>query len=563
MSSKFALISKNIISSDFQLPIHGAIIIEDGLILDIMPYSKSIENYLQQTCIVEDLGELFISPGIIDLNVSFGYDGQLITTKSALSGGVTCIASCEKIIEDIYTDIAPLVYLSDENLQDLPNLISSGIFGFKAVMVPQNYNFPIINSHIEEALKIIGNSLPIFVHPEFFTVKSLMEIAPHRCIIPEEFPSTPSDCKIGEHPDTEERFSSEDEILPFSYSPNSTPTTKDIGGIRRTSFKIPTIIHPFEMSPPKSPDKKRGSLPCVLSVIEEKNKNEEQEEHKKSPKISERHSILCTVEGYSKPMPIQDLKCIKKEANFDYNLQHVESFPVEWEIEAVNRILNHATMEAKIHFLNVSSSTAIELIKSNKTSYSHLTCETSTPYLYFDTSSIKQRDGRYKVNPPIRDAKNNSLLWNLLMSQTIDSLSSYHQQFPPLQKLGEFNEASNGISSIGYLLPAVWTKLKRIVPAEFEKEALVKLSNWLSNNPANILGINRKGCIRRGKHADLVVWDPYEKFTVEKSENSLDVSPFVGEELYGVVLRTYARGKLAFSKCTKLSFPIGKVLKKD
>lgn len=74
-----------------------------------------------------------------------------------------------------------------------------------------------------------------------------------------------------------------------------------------------------------------------------------------------------------------------------------------------------------------------------------------------------------------------------------------------------FRRAVNGISSIGYGLQAVWTRLaEEVRGSATERVYFSLLANWMSKVPAEILGLsNVKGEIAPGKHADLVIWDPY------------------------------------------------------
>ena len=77
--------------------LNGAILIKDGIIEEILPYEEINLDILIQEYIVEDLGNLCVFPGLIDLNVVFNSDGASIVTLQALSGGVTTIATTDFI----------------------------------------------------------------------------------------------------------------------------------------------------------------------------------------------------------------------------------------------------------------------------------------------------------------------------------------------------------------------------------------------------------------------------------------------------------------------------------
>jgi dihydroorotase-like cyclic amidohydrolase len=81
------------------------------------------------------------------------------------------------------------------------------------------------------------------------------------------------------------------------------------------------------------------------------------------------------------------------------------------------------------------------------------------------------------------------------------------------------------------------------------QQYLVKISQWLSTRPAEILNLSsRKGSISAGKDADFVIWDPFRTEVVSSScINHPETTPFIGEELCGVIHRTYLRGELVYS----------------
>lgn len=503
---------------------------------------------------------------MVDLNVYFGQDGASIVTKSALSGGVTCIGTTDDIQGEIYTDVVPLKVVSDENINEIPQMIDSGVYGVRVFLVPLGPKSKVL-TQVDQAFEALGRSVPALIHPEYATPKELMQATPYRCIEPDQRINAPSAFQIDEISESEES-SSEDEypnLKPFSYSPNGSPTTNDPGAIRRTSFKLPIYVHPFDLSfSSKSPEKKRGSLPNVLSILGVKKIDVEDKSPIAKPRKT-RHSILCTIGNKVKPIPPQDYPFMKRgSVSSDSYMQHVNSFPEDWETAAIERILSSKS-DIKIHFSNVCSNKAVELINYHKKSFTGITCETSLPYLYFNNQDVKPGDTRYKLDPPLRDEKNKNLLLDSLKLRLIDCISSYHQPVAPPEKfLGDFQRAVNGISSMGFALQGLWTTLKTSISEEMENAFLVLLATWLSHAPAKILNISKKGSIAPGKHADLVVWDPFTKQTIEKTFNKFsEMSPMLGEQLYGIVHRTYLRGQLVYSPGNDNFHSTGSVLNRQ
>jgi allantoinase len=162
---------------------------------------------------------------------------------------------------------------------------------------------------------------------------------------------------------------------------------------------------------------------------------------------------------------------------------------------------------------------------------------------------VKPGDSRYKTAPPIRDHENYLQLWNLIRNNEIDCISSYHQPVAPPEKfIGDFFKAKCGMTSIGFTLQAAWTRLRAQIAIEDEGFYLALLVKMLSEQPAKVLGIEDRGCIAVGKKADLVVWDPDCKFKVSKTFDKYpEMSPMLGEELYGVVHKTFLSGIMTYS----------------
>jgi allantoinase len=142
----------------------------------------------------------------------------------------------------------------------------------------------------------------------------------------------------------------------------------------------------------------------------------------------------------------------------------------------------------------------------------------------------------------------------------IDTIGSDHSPCPPEMKhleSGDFMSAWGGIASLQLTLPIVWTDAaKRGIP-------LQKIFEWLSTNPAKLVGLNdRKGQIARGFDADLIVFDPDAPWTVrgEKLHHRHKLTPYDGAQLRGQVLRTYLRGKLVARDAEIFEAPSGKLL---
>jgi allantoinase len=147
-----------------------------------------------------------------------------------------------------------------------------------------------------------------------------------------------------------------------------------------------------------------------------------------------------------------------------------------------------------------------------------------------------------------------------LADGTIDMIVSDHSPCPPDMKLrreGDFLAAWGGISSLQIRLPIVWTEAER---RGFSYQDLAK---WLCENPAKQVKLDsRKGMIAVGHDADLVIWDPQRTFTVVASalQHRHPLTPYHGEQLKGVVLKTFLRGNKIYDAGTIAPQAMGMVI---
>jgi allantoinase len=124
-------------------------------------------------------------------------------------------------------------------------------------------------------------------------------------------------------------------------------------------------------------------------------------------------------------------------------------------------------------------------------------------------------------------------------------------------KTGGFMTAWGGIASIELALAAVWTgaRVRGFTPAD--------VSRWMSRDPARLARLdNRKGLIRQGNDADLVVWDPDAEFVVDAArlQQRHKLTPYAGRRLRGIVRTTFLRGRRIWDDGALVSERSGQLL---
>ncbi len=200
---------------------------------------------------------------------------------------------------------------------------------------------------------------------------------------------------------------------------------------------------------------------------------------------------------------------------------------------------------AAVHVLHLASGSALPSLLTAQQAGRAVTAETCPHYLFFTAADVPAGATAFKCAPPIREAEHRKALWEGLATGTIGMVVSDHSPAPAglkAQASGDFAEAWGGISSVQLRLAATWTA------AAGRGVGLEDLTEWLAAAPARLAGLDgRKGAIRAGADADLVVWDPEAEFTVDPAalHHRHPVTPYAGMRLRGVVHATYLRGRLA------------------
>lgn len=243
----------------------------------------------------------------------------------------------------------------------------------------------------------------------------------------------------------------------------------------------------------------------------------------------------------------------------EFNHESYEDFeaarPAAWEVEAVRYVAEAANhSKVHIHIAHVSAHEAVKLISNIRSSgnlkVATLTAETCSQYLLWAKEEIPKRSTLLKCSPPIRSVENRRQMLQSIFQTNhffrgIDLIASDHSPCPPELKSPEGNMTSawGGISGLQYRLQATWTAAKTV------NGTVVQVAKLLSEEPARIFGIdNMKGSLKAGLDADIVIWDPDSSkiLTEEDCHHRHKLSPFHGQMLNGVVMRTLLRGRSAY-----------------
>jgi dihydroorotase len=196
---------------------------------------------------------------------------------------------------------------------------------------------------------------------------------------------------------------------------------------------------------------------------------------------------------------------------------------------------------AQIHVCHVSTSTAVDIIKFARKNGVRVTAETCPQYFMLNDELLLSQDADYRCNPPIRSEMDKRAVIRAIMDGTIDVIATDHAPHSPEEKQSFFT-APNGVIGLETSLAAGITALvnKGYI-------TMFKLLYMMSTVPAQILGINA-GSLKIGSQADIVVFDPNEKWIVDadKLHGRARNTPFKGMELTGRVKYTIRAGNVIY-----------------
>lgn len=194
----------------------------------------------------------------------------------------------------------------------------------------------------------------------------------------------------------------------------------------------------------------------------------------------------------------------------------------------------------RLHICHVSTRESVELVRRAKAEGLPVTCETGAHYLAYCEDNL-QEDGRFKMNPPLRSRADKEALLRGIADGTIDCIASDHAPHTAEEKNRGLEKSAMGVTGIELSLPAVYTFA--VVPGHISFKRMMKL---MCENPAGLLGLEYS--LREGNRANLTIVDFNKEFEVTPQMflSKGKSTPFMGENLKGVVKMTLYKGKIVY-----------------
>ena len=190
------------------------------------------------------------------------------------------------------------------------------------------------------------------------------------------------------------------------------------------------------------------------------------------------------------------------------------------------------------HVCHVSTKESVRLVREARARGVNVTAETAPHYLLLTEEDL-QEDGRFKMNPPLRERADRDALIEGLLDGTIGMIATDHAPHTPEEKSRGLEKSPMGVAGLECAFPVLFTGLveKGVVTLE-------KLVELMSSAPAKRFGIPG-GEIEVGKPANLAVFDIDTEYTIDSSEFASmgRATPFEGWRVRGNCLMTVCAGR--------------------
>ena len=188
------------------------------------------------------------------------------------------------------------------------------------------------------------------------------------------------------------------------------------------------------------------------------------------------------------------------------------------------------------HVCHISTKETVDIIRKAKAEGVDITCETGPHYLVMDDSML-QEEGRFKMNPPLRDITDREALVAGILDGTIDMLATDHAPHSAEEKAKGLEKSAFGVVGLETAFPIMYTYL--VKPGVMTMEQLLEVMVYAPRKRFNIPLGN-----------DFSIWDLEKEYTVDPADfvSKGKASPFTGWTVNAECVATVCDGKVVWKK---------------
>lgn len=195
---------------------------------------------------------------------------------------------------------------------------------------------------------------------------------------------------------------------------------------------------------------------------------------------------------------------------------------------------------ADVVIQHISSGRSVELVRTFRAMGARLHAEATPHHFTLTDEAVLEYGSLAKMNPPLRKEEDRLAIIKGLSDGTIDIIATDHAPHSREEKGRSITAAPSGITGLETSLALGITSLVR--PGHL---SLMELLEKMTVNPARLYHLPA-GNIAPGENADLVIFDPDERWRPERYASRSSNTPFTGWELYGRVRMTVCGGIVAY-----------------
>jgi len=200
---------------------------------------------------------------------------------------------------------------------------------------------------------------------------------------------------------------------------------------------------------------------------------------------------------------------------------------------------------ARLHVFHLSTAKETALFsKDIPLKDKKITAEVCVHHLWFNDKDYAQKGSLIKWNPAVKTAADQAGLWKALLEDRIDVIATDHAPHTLEEKSQIYTKAPSGGPLVQHALLAMMEKVKQ------GKITLEKMVTKMCHNPAILFEIEKRGFIKEGYFADLVLIDPNGVQTIERDSllYKCGWSPFEGTTFHSKVSHTFINGNHVYNE---------------
>lgn len=198
----------------------------------------------------------------------------------------------------------------------------------------------------------------------------------------------------------------------------------------------------------------------------------------------------------------------------------------------------------RLHILHISTAKELALFRNDiPLIEKRITAEACIHHLWFRQEDYHEKGTFIKWNPAVKTEADREAIIKAVNSDLIDVIATDHAPHTMEEKQNKYFSAPSGGPLVQHALPAL------LEMAERKKISLTDIVRKTSHAVADLFQIEKRGYLREGYFADLVLINPNSKWTVEKSNilSKCQWSPFENHSFNSTIEHTFVSGHLAYS----------------